>query len=110
MTECGFRVVDGSQPGMGSRWKHGVARLAPGHLRFRPGVGMGIRLARPGQPWLEVDVLEATRAQERTAGLLESWDVSDAARILIVRTITATLEWAVVPEHRDWALGRVKGN
>lgn len=54
-------------------------------------------------------MVEATRAQERTVGLLESWDVSDAARVLIVRTDIATLEWAVVPEHRDWALGRVQG-
>lgn len=107
-TECGFRVVEGHQPGLGRRWSHGVAELLPGVIRFRPGLGGGIRLARPGQAWLEMPVVEASRATERAAGFRESWSVSDAARILLVRTPTALLEWSVVPDHRDWALGRVR--
>ncbi len=107
-TECGFRVVEGQQPGLRSRWSHGVAETLPGCVRFRPGLGSGIRIARPGQPWLPLDLVEVSRATERTAGLKESWSVSDSARILLVRTPTALLEWAVVREHRDWALSRVR--
>jgi hypothetical protein len=107
-TECGFRVIEGQQPGLGSRWSHGVAELLPGLVRYRPGMGGGIRLARPGQAWLTLEVVEASRATERTAGMKESWSVSDSARILLVRTPTALLEWAVVPNHRDWALNRAQ--
>lgn len=108
-TECGLRVVEGAAAGLGSRWKHGKARVSEGVVDFRPGLGGGIRFARPGQPWVRIAVMEATRADERTAGLKESWSVSATARILRLRTATAEIEWAVVPDQRDDLLARVRG-
>lgn len=108
-TECGLRVVKGTEPGLGARWKHGVARIDVGVVEFRPGLGGGVRFARPGQPWLRIEVLEASRAEERTAGLKESWSVSGQARILRLRTATAEIEWAVVPQQRDMLLAKVRG-
>jgi hypothetical protein len=108
-TECGLRVAQGTEAGLGRRWKHGVARISQGSVEFRPGLGGGIRFARPGQPWLRITVLEATRSEERTAGLKESWSVSGRARILRLRTATAEIEWAVVPQQRDALLATVRG-
>ena len=91
-TECGLRVAQGTEPGLGPRWKHGKARVSEGVVEFRPGLGGGIRFARPGQPWLRFAVLEASRTDERTAGLTESWSVSATARILRLRTATAEID------------------
>jgi hypothetical protein len=108
-TECGFRVVHGVQTGLTSRWRHGRARVLSGVVEFRPGIGGGVRFARPGQPWVRIEVEESGRAQERTAGLMESWSVSAAARIVRLRTPTGEVEWAVVPEQRDALLERLRG-
>lgn len=108
-TECGFRVAHGAQAGLTSGWRHGRARVLSGVVEFRPGIGGGVRFARPGQPWLRIEVEEASRAQERTAGLKESWAVSNTARIVRLRTPTAEVEWAVVPEQRDALLARFRG-
>ena len=106
--ECGLRVISGTQPGLTGRWRHGVARVQAGNLEFLPRLG-GSRIPRPGQQWLRVDVIEASRAHERVAGGREQWSVNPTARIVRVRTATAELEWAVAPEQRDWALSRVMG-
>ena len=106
-TESGFRVVGGQQQGLSPRWRHGVARLAPGLIEFRPGLGGGIRLPRPGQQWLSIRVTHVNRAPERTVGLMESWSVSPVACILLVTTPTGMLEWAVSAPQRDWALTTV---
>jgi len=105
-TECGLRVVAGSQEGLGSGWKHGIARVHAGFLEFLPRVG-GSRIARPGQKWLQVAVSDASRAYERTAKGGEIWSVNPTARILVIHTPQAELEWAVMPEQRDWALARL---
>ena len=63
-TECGFRVVHGAETGLTLRWRHGRARVLSGVVEFRPGIGGGVRFARPGQPWLRIEVVEANRAQE----------------------------------------------
>jgi hypothetical protein len=107
-TECGFRVISGDQPGLTRRWRHGRARVTHGVIDFRPGIGMGMRISRPRQPWLRLLVEDATRAQERTAGLAESWSVSSTGRILEVKTPTALLEWVVVPTQRDGLLAQVQ--
>jgi hypothetical protein len=82
----------------------------PGLVEFRPGIGGGVRFPRPGQRWLRIEVLEASRAQERTAGLGESWSVSGQARILCLRSPEADIEWAVVAQHRDALLALVRGD
>lgn len=105
-TECGLRVVSGSQPGLTSRWRHGVTRVEAGHLEFLPRLG-GSRIRRPGQPWLSIDVVEASRADERVASGREQWSVNPTARIVRIRTASAELEWAVSAEQRDWALSLV---
>ena len=107
-TECGFRVVSGSQHGLSARWRHGTARLYPNLVEFRPGVGMGLRITSPGQPWLQLDVLEVSRLGERTSAGSESLWVSGDMPIVRVTTPTAELEWVLSREHRDWALELVR--
>ena len=106
-TECGLRVVSGTEPGLGRGWKHGMARVGAGSIEFLPGLGGGVRFARPGQRWLHIRVLEATRQDERTPGLKESWSVRPDARIMRLRTSTAEIEWAVVPQQSGDLLARV---
>jgi hypothetical protein len=108
-TECGMRVIEGNQEGLSRRWRHGTAQVNNKRLAFRPGLPGGIRLARPGQRWLTLDVLEVSRARERQAGGTESWAVGPQIRIVEVRTPTALIELAVTPEHRDWLLARLRG-
>ncbi len=108
-TECGLRVIDGGEPGLSGRWKHGLARVSAGIVEFRPGMGGGVRFPKPGQRWLRIEVLEASRAQERTAGVKESWSVSGQVRILRLRSPNAEIEWAVVPQHREALLAMVRG-
>jgi hypothetical protein len=107
-TECGFRVVSGDQAGLSKRWRHGTARLHPALVEFRPGVGMGMRVTRPGQQWLQLDVLEVSRLGERTAAGSESVWVSGEMPIVSLATPTAELEWVLPREHRDWALELVR--
>jgi hypothetical protein len=84
--------------------------VSAGVVEFRPGLGGGVRFPKPGQPWLRIEVLEASRARERTAGLKESWSVNANARILLLRSGSAEIEWAVVPQHRDALLAKVRGH
>jgi hypothetical protein len=106
--ECSLRVVEGSQDGLGNNWKQGLAVPQPGSLDFLPRLWQ-TTLPRPGQKPLHITVNEATRAHERTSKGHEVWSVNPAARIITLRTPTAQLEWAVMPEQRDWALARLKG-
>jgi hypothetical protein len=107
-TECGFRVISGDQPGLSRSWRHGTARLHPGRIEFLPGAGMGFRIPRPGQPWLELEVLEVSRLGERMSTGSESFLVRGAAPIVSLTTPTAELEWVLLAEHRDWAIERVR--
>jgi hypothetical protein len=105
-TECALRVLSGTQPGLGSKWKSGHAALDPGSLEFLPTVG-GSVIARPGQEWLHITVIEATRAYERRAKGREIWMVNPSLPIVLIRTPDAELEWAISQTLRDWALDRV---
>jgi hypothetical protein len=108
-TECSLRVVAGSQDGLGTNWTSGLAVPGPGSLEFLPRFWQ-TTLPRPGQKWLRITVNEATRAHERTSKGREIWSVNPSARIITLRTPTAELEWAVMPEQRDWVLARVNGD
>ena len=91
------------------KWRHGTARLHPGRIEFRPGAGFGIRIPRPGQPLLRIDVREVSRLGERFSTGLESLlGARGGAPILSVATPTAELEWVLLAEHRDWALESVR--
>jgi hypothetical protein len=107
-TECGLRVVAGSQDGLNEKWTWGFAIPRPGSLEFLPRLGQ-TRFPRPGQKWLRISVSEASRAHERTSEGHETWSVPPYLRIVTLRTPGAELEWAVLPEQRDWALAHMNG-
>lgn len=107
-TECGFRVISGDQPGLSRKWRHGTAHLYPGRIEFLPGIGFGVRVPRPGQARLRLDVREVSRSGERTSTGRESFVVQGGAPIVSVTTTTAELEWVLAAEHRDWALEVVR--
>ena len=98
-TECGLRVVSGTQPGLTRRWRHGLARLQGGHVEFLPRIG-GSTIHRPGQPWLSLDVLSTSRADERTPTGRGQWLLNPDVRIVRMRTATAELEWALAAEQK----------
>jgi hypothetical protein len=105
-TECGLRVVAGSQDGLNEKWTWGLAVPHPGSLDFLPRLGQ-TRFARPGQKWLRITVSEASRAHERTSEGRETWSVPPYLRIVALRTPRAELECALTPPQRDWALARL---
>jgi hypothetical protein len=106
--ECGLRVVSGEHPGLTKKWTHGVAALAKGQIDFRPFLPPGIRVRRPFTPPVVVRVL-SLEDKGREPGLVESWSVSSASRVLTLRTGDASLEWAVRVEQLDWARSRLEG-
>ena len=103
-TEVALRVLDGHQSGLGPRWRHGVATLAPGRLTFRGTVG-GVRFLRR-RP-ITVEVLEVDRGSARTTGLREAWWAWPGTEVAQLVTPTARLEWAVPATRMEWATGEL---
>jgi hypothetical protein len=99
--EVGLRVVDGHQPGLGPRWRHGVGTLAAGRLEFRGTVG-GVRFLRRAP--ITIDVMQIDRDAPRTTGLREAWSVRPGIEVVQLVTPTARLEWAVPGPQIDWAI------
>lgn len=99
--EVGLRVVDGHQPGLGPRWRHGVGTLAPGRLDFRGTVG-GVRFLRRAP--ITIEVLQIDRDVARTTGLREAWSVWPGTEVVHLVTSTARLDWGVQAEQIDWAI------
>ena len=99
--EVGLRVVDGHQPGLGPRWRHGVATLAPGRMKFRGTIG-GVRFLRRAP--ITIDVLKINRDAPRTTGLREAWSVMPGTEVVQLVTPTAHLEWGVLAAQIDWAI------
>lgn len=94
---CALRVVDGTHPGLGRRWRRGTARVPPGVLLFRPGSSWRPRLTMP-----------VTAAVLQPPGPVPRWAhraVGAQPRRIVLRTARATVEWLVPEEQLDRALG-----
>jgi uncharacterized MnhB-related membrane protein len=102
--EVGLRVVDGHQPGLGPRWRHGVGTLVPGRLDFRGTVG-GVRFLRRAP--ITIDVKQIDRDIPRTTGLREALSVMPGTEVVQLITPTARLEWAVPGPQIDWAIEKL---
>lgn len=104
--ECGFRIVDGHQPGLTARWRHGLATLMKGEVLFRPYIPPGFRIPRPFTQAVRIPIVSVGRAGRQPSGR-EIWWVNARAEVFILHTERARLEWAVHTAQRDWALGAV---
>jgi hypothetical protein len=102
--EVGLRVVDGNQPGLGRRWRHGVGTLAAGRVEFRGTVG-GVRFLRRAP--ITIEVMQIDRDAPRTTGLREAWSVRPGIEVVQLITPTARLEWAVPGPQIDWAIEKL---
>jgi hypothetical protein len=103
--ECGLRVVEGTQPGLGTRFRHGLATLEPGGIGFVAFVG-GVRLLRR-QP-VQVAVMGVDRSHQRSIRGMEGLSARPGLRVIKVLTRVATLEWVLSPQQTDWAAEKVR--
>lgn len=93
--------MDGHQPGLALRWRHGVGTLAAGRLEFRGTVG-GVRFLRRAP--ITIDVMQIDRDAPRTTGLREAWSVRPGIEVVQLITPTARLECAVPGRQIGWAM------
>jgi hypothetical protein len=102
--ECGLRVVEGSEAGLGPRFTHGLATLEPRSIIFVPYLG-GVRLFRK-RP-LTVAVQDVDRSELRSVAATEQLTARWGSSIVTVRTDEATLEWVLPPAQSAWAAQQV---
>lgn len=105
--ECSLRVSSGSIDGLSHRWRAGLASLSTGEIRFRRFIPPGIRVTIP----LAADVVvkpQGIGLGHRRPGSRESWSISPGCAVLFITTSGAEIEWAVLEEQVEWALGIVR--
>ena len=102
--ECGLRVVEGYVPGLGRRFKHGLATLGPRSITFVPFAG-GVRLLRRRPVTFAVH--DVDRSELRTVSATQQLSARWGASIVIVHTGDGTLEWVVPPAQVIWATQQV---
>lgn len=102
--ECGLRVVEGYEPGLGQRFRHGLATLGSGSIVFVPFAG-GVRFLRRRPVTVSVQVVD--RSEQRTSGFMAQLSAIPGSRVITVRTNTATLEWVLPPAQTAWASQQV---
>ena len=103
--ECGLRVVEGTQPGLGTRFRHGLATLEPAGISFVSFVG-GVRLLRR-EP-VQVAVMGVDRSSQRSVRGMEGLSARPGFCVFKVMTGVATLEWVLSPDQADWATKEVR--
>jgi hypothetical protein len=103
--ECGLRVVDGAQLGLGTRFRHGLATLEPGAICFVPCLG-GVRFLH-GNP-VRVPVVAADRSDQRSVGWMELSSASPGCRVIKVLTGVATRECVLPSERAAWAAEQIR--
>jgi hypothetical protein len=104
--ECGFRVIDGQQDGLGPRWHHGLATIEQDEIVFVPYLG-GLRFLRRAP--VQIPVTSVDQGAERQPKVTEIVGTNPKAMIVRLSTPTATLEWAILPDQLAWATSRVAG-
>jgi hypothetical protein len=102
--ECGLRVVEGQQPGLGRRWRHGTGTLAPGRLVFRGAIG-GVRFLRRAP--ILVEITHVDRSRRRAVGWREAWWAWPGTEVVEAVTPTARLEWGVPGPVMQWAMDQL---
>lgn len=102
--ECGLRIMEGTQPGLGTRFKHGLATLEPGAIRFVPYAG-GVRFL-PRKP-VCVAVVAMDLSDQRSVGWKEALSAKPGLRVIKVRTQMATLECVLPPEQTAWVAQQI---
>jgi hypothetical protein len=103
--ECGLRIVDGAQVGLGTRFRHGLATLEPGAILFVPCLG-GVRFLH-GNP-VRVSVVAVDRSDQRSVGWMEMFSARPGFRVIKVLTGVATLECVLQPEQTAWAAEQIR--
>jgi hypothetical protein len=103
--ECGLRVVDGAQLGLGTRFRHGLATLEPGTISFVPCRG-GIRFLH-GNP-VRVPVVAVDRSDQRSVGWMELFSARPGCRVIKVLTGVGTLECVLPLEQAAWAAEQIR--
>lgn len=103
--ECGLRVLDGAQQGLGTHFKHGLATLEPGAISFVRYVG-GVRFLRH-KP-VRVTVVAVDRSDQRSMRFSEQLSAMPGSRVIRVLTGMATLTWVLPPEQTAWAAEQVR--
>lgn len=102
--ECGLRVIEGTQSGLGTRFKHGLATLEPGAIRFVSYAG-GVRFL-PREP-VCVAVVAMDLSDERSVVWKEALSAKPGLRIIKVRAQMATLECVLPPEQTAWVAQQI---
>lgn len=103
--QCALRLLEGSQPGLGRRWRHGIGTPTPGLLTFRATIGGSLFLQRPPQM---VEIVRVDGAHPRATGLGEALTVRPGTQVIQVRTHSAELELGVGSDHLKWLLQRLQ--
>jgi|SRR5450631_914997 len=102
--ECGLRVIEGTQSGLGKRFKHGLATLEPGAIRFVSYAG-GVRFL-PRKP-VCVAVVAMDLSDQRSVVWKEALSAKPGLRVIKVRAQMATLECVLPPEQTAWAAQQI---
>jgi hypothetical protein len=103
--EVALRVLEGSQEGLKSGWRRGVAALWSGRLDFESAVG-GFHPWRRAPIAIPVTAVDAS-APRKAAGR-DAFTLDQGSMIVGVLTPTARLELAVPPPVRlEWVLKRI---
>jgi hypothetical protein len=104
--ECALRILSGKHAGLTTKWRHGVARISPGRIVFRPGLWQ-LRVARPRTPPIDLDVQFVSTAVDDPRWR-DAWSVLPTHPRAVVSTPTAELAWVVAPKHFDRAFALVQ--
>ena len=96
---CALRVVDGAQPGLRRRWRRGAARVPTGFLLFEPRSSWGARM--------RIAVRSATLQPAEDVPRRRPRALGRQARLIVLVTPQATLEWLVPQEQVRRAMGVV---
>jgi hypothetical protein len=104
--DCGLRIIDGHQEGLGDKWTHGSGQVSPGHLRFQRMYG-GIRFLKA--PPISITVLEVAPGVDQTK-LREAWSVRPGTVMVELITPSARLIWGIPPGSLTWAMEQLNPN
>jgi hypothetical protein len=99
LVTCSLRVIEGSQDGLGGRWRSGVAAVFPGRLDFRRSWWRGPGKVPPLQVTAVLGPARLPLAEER---------LKLPGGIVGVQTPTAVLEWSVPGRYRPAAIERLE--
>ena len=96
--ECAIRSPALADSSAKSKWRHGVASIEPGTLRFRPGGPGGLRRPRGEAIVIPVEQVPAEGAASlRRTTWKEAWSIRPGLMIITVKGQGSTTEIAAPP-------------